>query len=89
MKDDFIIHKPKNTIQIIEKVWAFISVTPDGEGIAHAVLSGNHMPLFGADTNNIILYKDFVRNAAKESNTTIQLVQFSNRELLETIYKAK
>lgn len=78
---DTVILKPPNQLLRIDEVWMFVSVDATGEGVCAAPLMGpgSLVPLIAADAARLKSLIPVARKLAKDSNTQVKLVKFSQR----------
>lgn len=69
---------------IIDELWAWISVTDEGEGVLGAPIPGlGNMPLVGADRERMESLRPVAQQVAALFGVGVSLVRFSSRELIE------
>lgn len=81
------LHQPKNTMPLINSLWAFLSVDPaDGnEGVCAATIGNTLMPLIAADEARLASLRSHAEKIAKRSGRKIKLVKFTTREEVEEV----
>jgi hypothetical protein len=73
----------------IDRVWAFISVGPDGEeGLIAQKIGGAWIPFVAGDERRLDELKAFVRRLEAPPLHGVKLVRFEQRIEVETIWPA-
>ncbi len=67
----------------IEKMYAFIAVDSEGEGIVSFRLGNQHMPMVGADMARVVSLKEMAQRISNETKTSIKLCVFTERKEIE------
>lgn len=84
-----IVHDPKNYLEKITEMYAFVSVDECGEGIVGMTMPiggrETFMPFVCADKDRMESLKPIAMQIAKASSKTIRLIKLTNRIVLETI----
>lgn len=78
----------KAAFQTIEKLYAWISHDPDGEGIIGAYLGAGWLPLVGADRARIESLRRFAEEAALASGRRVVLKVFGTGIVIDEIKAA-
>lgn len=81
-----IVHNPKNYLEKITEIWAFLSVDDGGEGIIGANIDNTFMPFVCADLSRVKSLKPMALDIAKMGNKKVKLVKFSTREEIDIIF---
>lgn len=69
---------------VIDTLWAWVSVSEDGEGILAAPIPGlGNMPLVGADQARMESLRPFAMQCAELFGVGVSLLRFSTRTLVE------
>lgn len=87
-----ILHNPRNYLEQITELYAFVSVDQGGEGlIAQAVnFNGNPtlMPFIASDLSRMHDLKMMAKDMAYQHNKIVRLIRLSHREELE-VYRGR
>lgn len=83
-------HEPKNYLEKITDIWAFVSVDEGGEGIVGMTMEleegrKTFMPFVCADEARVASLRPHAIGISKATGKKIKLVKFSQREEIEDI----
>jgi hypothetical protein len=83
------VHEPKNYLEKITEMYAFVSVDEGGEGVVGMTMPVNgretFMPFVCADKQRMEALKPIAKKIAQESGKTIKLIKLTNRKDIETL----
>jgi hypothetical protein len=78
-------HNPGNHLKRIDKVWMFVSVDDEGEGIvAYPMANMGSVPLVAADEARLKDLKILAKRMSKNYGIRIRLIELSTRTEVET-----
>jgi len=66
----------------IEKIWACLTTTDQGEGICAVKLQGSWMPLVAGDLRKLQAILEMAEEMAKDLGLTIHVTEFSQRNVV-------
>jgi len=69
----------------IEKLYAYVAVKNDQEGILASKVGEEWMPFVCSDYYRILKFEDIAKKIGNETNSDIKLLSFSVRNELKTI----
>lgn len=82
------VHSPRNYLEKITELYAFVSVDEGGEGlIGHTMHVGGRstfMPFVCSDKDRMESLKPLAKQIARDHNKKVRLIRLSVREELET-----
>lgn len=69
----------------IDTIWVFLAVDKEtgDEGVISMFKDGQHLPLVCADRRRIDSFRPLAQQIAKETGTTVRLVKFEVRSVME------
>jgi hypothetical protein len=80
MADIYIV--PDNTAPV-DRLWAFLSVDQNGEGLVASNFAGHWMPMITGDERQLPKMRKAAQEIARVTGRTIKLVMLTAREELE------
>lgn len=82
-----IVHDPKNSVDRIDTIYAFISSDETGEGVCGMPLPNGSgiLPMIAADEKRLESLRPIAQMLASFTKKKIKLIKLSVREDLETI----
>ncbi len=69
----------------IDRLFAYLSVDANGEGVAAATINGILMPLIGADADRVMALRPYAEEVARLSGRPVRLVRFDTRTEVEVL----
>ncbi len=79
---DTIYHIPENE-QMMDEIYAVLSIDDKGEGICSMMTPQGGMPMIFGHARMIELMRPMIQEMARDTGKTLRLVKFKKEEILE------